>query len=79
MGQVELTATASYSLGQAILVSVVKAQGKRAQRKVSGRDLGGCETAKGRWCWLEERLVLYRKVKSVGWFQGEQGWRELLH
>lgn len=47
MGQVELTATASYSLGQAILVSVVKAQGKRAQRKVSGKDLGRLRGSKG--------------------------------
>lgn len=47
MGQVELTATASYSLGQAILVSVVKAQGKRAQRKVSGKDLGRLRDSKG--------------------------------
>lgn len=47
MGQVELTAIASYSLGQAILVSVVKAQGKRAQRKVSGKDLGRLRDSKG--------------------------------
>lgn len=40
VGQVELTATASYSLGQAILVSVVKVQAKCAKRKVSGKDLG---------------------------------------
>lgn len=47
MGQVELTATASYSLGQAILVSVVKAQAKRAKRKVSGKDLGRLRDSKG--------------------------------
>lgn len=47
MRQVELTATASYSLGQAILVSVVKAQTKRAKRKVSGKDLGRLRDSKG--------------------------------
>lgn len=64
--QVELIATASYSLGKAILASMAKRQVKGAKRKVSRKDLGrkqrGFGTAKSRECSMGGRLALYRKV-----------------